>query len=81
MSIPHAMVKPVYRSLKLFNDLCYDPRNMVEYKLNPGESQIGWFPKLPARTFSRFDEKNLEKRNYGQIFVFPSNETHSESLD
>ena len=40
MSIPHAMVKPVYRSLKLFNDLCYDPRNMVEYKLNPGESLI-----------------------------------------
>jgi hypothetical protein len=30
-------VKPVYAALKLFTDLCYDPKNLLRFRLKEGK--------------------------------------------
>jgi len=32
-------VKPLYSALKLFTNICYDPKNLMRFKLNEGEDR------------------------------------------
>ena len=40
LTVPVEKVQPLYKALRLFDSLLYDPSNMVKFKLKPGNDSI-----------------------------------------